>query len=142
MEDSKKINNQIKLESILLIKSNFTRDLIIDAKDRAKITQDININISNSDLKSDKFAIYLDVNFLILYDNKKVVEISTTYSGNFDKSNTVIDDQTLDSFVQINAPAIIFPFIREEIAIFTSKAGIGTVLLQPVNFVELNKNKK
>lgn len=139
MEDSKKINNQIKLESILLIKSNFSRDLIIDAHDKTKVTQDIKINISNSELNTDKFAVYLQVDFVIFYDGKTVVEINTTYAGSFDKTDTNIDDKTLDSFIEINAPAIMFPFVREEMASLTTKAGIGTVLLQPVNFVELSK---
>lgn len=139
MEDSKKINNQIKLESILLIKSNFSRDLIIDAHDKTKVTQDIKINISNSELNTDKFAVYLQVDFVIFYDGKTVVEINTTYAGSFDKTDTNIDDKTLDSFIEINAPAIMFPFVREEMASLTTKAGIGTVLLQPVNFVELRK---
>ena len=142
MEESKKTNNQIKLESILLIKSNFSRDLIIDAHDKTKVTQDVNINISNSDLKSDKFAVYLHVDFVIYYDGKTVVKINTTQAGSFDKTNTDVDDKTLESFIDINAPAIIFPFVREEIAVLSSKAGIGTVLLQPVNFVELSKKKK
>jgi preprotein translocase subunit SecB len=142
MEDSKKINNQINLDSIVLIKSNFSRDLFIDAQDKTKVTQDVNIETSTSDLKSDKFAVYLNIDFVINYAGKKVVEINTTYAGSFDKTNTAVDDKALESFIDINAPAIIFPFVREEIAILTSKAGIGTVLLQPVNFVELSKKKK
>lgn len=141
MEDLKKTNNQIKLESIILIKSNFIRDLIIDAQDKTKLSQDIKINISNSDLKLDKFSVYLHVDFFIFYDTKTVVEINTVYSGSFDKSNTNIDNKTLDGFIDINAPAIIFPFIREEIANLTTKAGIGSILLQPVNFIELRKNR-
>jgi preprotein translocase subunit SecB len=142
MEDSAKNNSQIKLESILLIKSNFFRDLIIDAQDKSKIVQDLNIDITNSELKSDRFSVYLHLDFNVLYDSKKLIEINVIYSGTFNKSNTSADDNALENFININAPAIIFPFVREEIAAITSKAGIGTVLLQPVNLVELSKKKK
>ena len=81
------------------------------------------------------------MDFIIKYDSKTVVEIDITYAGTFDKTNTNVDAAALDIFIDINAPAIIFPFVREEIAGLTTKAGIGTVLLQPVNFVELSKNK-
>lgn len=142
MEDSKTNNNQIKLDSILLIKSNFSRDLIIDAQDKSKISQNVNINITNSDPKLDKFVVYLHLDFVIQYDSKTIVEINIVYSGSFDKSNSNVDEKTIDNFIDINAPAIIFPFVREEVAVLTSKAGIGTILLQPVNFVELSKKKK
>jgi preprotein translocase subunit SecB len=116
--------------------------LIIDAQDKSKIVQDLNIDITNSELKSDRFSVYLHLDFNVLYDSKKLIEINVIYSGTFNKSNTSADDNALENFININAPAIIFPFVREEIAAITSKAGIGTVLLQPVNFVELSKKKK
>jgi len=38
---------------------------------------------------------------------------------------------------EINCATILFPFVREAIAEITRRAGIGQMLLQPMNFVEL-----
>lgn len=40
-------------------------------------------------------------------------------------------------FCEVNAPAILFPFVREEFATSSLKAGLRPILMQPVNFVEL-----
>ncbi len=41
-----------------------------------------------------------------------------------------------ENFAGINAPAIIYPFIREHIANLGLKAGISNVYLPPVNFMK------
>jgi preprotein translocase subunit SecB len=50
------------------------------------------------------------------------------------------NDPHLENFANINAPAIIYPFIREHIASLTTKAKMPYIL-PPFNFVELAKNK-
>lgn len=47
------------------------------------------------------------------------------------------DAQTMKSVSSINAPAIIFPYIRETIADLTRRAGFPPLHLQPINFVKL-----
>jgi preprotein translocase subunit SecB len=41
----------------------------------------------------------------------------------------------VESFAKINAPAILYPYIREHLASLTSKAAVGTVILPPYNFM-------
>lgn len=48
----------------------------------------------------------------------------------------------LESFANINAPAIIFPYIREHLSNVSMKAGIQPILLPPINFVQLAKDKQ
>lgn len=42
---------------------------------------------------------------------------------------------TVENFAKINAPAILYPYIREHLASLTSKAAVGTVILPPYNFM-------
>lgn len=49
------------------------------------------------------------------------------------------DQKTLNNVSSINAPAIIFPYIRETIADITRRAGFPPLHLHPVNFVNLAK---
>ncbi len=141
MEEAKENTNQIKLDNIVLIKSNFERQPVFVITDSTKINQDLNLKIEHSDLAGDKFAVYLLVDLEIKYEEASLVKVHITYSASLDKTGMKFDPTKLSNFIYINAPAIIFPFVREEIANLTSKAGVGGVLIQPVNFVELNNNR-
>ncbi len=44
------------------------------------------------------------------------------------------------SFCYINAPALIYPYIRETVFSLTGKAGIQPINLPPFNFVAFGKN--
>ncbi|AUD03269.1 hypothetical protein CWM47_16365 [Spirosoma pollinicola] len=52
------------------------------------------------------------------------------------------DQSILDNFADINGPAILFPFVREIIASLTARAGIPTVLVQPLNFVDMAQRRQ
>ena len=57
------------------------------------------------------------------------------------------DITILEEFSKINAPALMFPFVRETIADLTLKSGYPPLLLPPINIVTLieksrNKSKK
>lgn len=41
-----------------------------------------------------------------------------------------------DYLANVNAPAIIYPFVREHIASLTAKAGVDALLIPPFNFVD------
>lgn len=139
MEKSEKT---ILLEGVILIKASFSRLPVIAIEDASKISQNVEINVSNSELSKDKFAVYLDIDFKIYYEGNALVDIQIKQAGSFDKSKAKMSEKEIDSFVNINAPAIIFPFVREEIASLCSKSGVGNVLIQPVNFVELHEKNK
>lgn len=63
--------------------------------------------------------------------------------GFFEFKETLTSKRDLDSIVNINCAAIIFPFMREHIADLTRKAGFPALLLPPMNFVRLyGKSKK
>lgn len=44
-----------------------------------------------------------------------------------------------EEFGRINGAAIIFPYIREHITTLSLKAGIGVIIIPPINFVKNNK---
>jgi len=43
----------------------------------------------------------------------------------------------MERFMENHAPALMFPYIREHIAMVTQKAGVKPVLLPPVNIFAL-----
>jgi preprotein translocase subunit SecB len=132
---------QFTLESLILTDVSFTRVEKIVTPDKQKISHSTDVVVDQSELINDSFAVSLNIKHHIEYDGKNIVSIDVNYSGNFKKIGNATQDE-LDNFTNINAPAIIFPFVRELIASISTKAMIGTILLQPVNFVQLYKEKK
>ncbi|GAB4130821.1 MAG: hypothetical protein OHK0045_17840 [Raineya sp.] len=75
-----------------------------------------------------------------LSDKEKEIEASIRMLGTFQcPENPHIP---IEDFAKINAPAIIFPFVREHLASVSMKAGINAILLPPINFVKMSEKTK
>lgn len=59
--------------------------------------------------------------------------------GLFSFNEALTDEKVLKNVSTINAPAIMFPYVRETIADLTRRAGFAPLHLDPVNFVNLAK---
>lgn len=121
-----------KIENILLIESKFNRKTEISFQG-TPFKNDIKIdNESNGGDDDARFAVILTLNFNAKQGDEVVYSISVKFAGIFEKlGETAVP---IDTFKSINAPAIIYPFVREYVASLTLKAGIGNVLLPAVNF--------
>lgn len=60
--------------------------------------------------------------------------LATIIEGLFEGSQ---EGLPLEQFAQVNAPAILFPYLRETISNLTARSGHPALLLPTVNFVEL-----
>lgn len=122
-----------KVESILLLESSFSRESEIDVRNIIDITNEIDIQPSAFATNSDnKFAVTLLIKYTGLQNQKQICTASIKMIGVFEKyGEPVLPD---DKFKAINAPAIIYPFIREHLHNLCLKAGIANVLLPTVNF--------
>lgn len=135
--ESKIENRSIQLLDVILIESHFKREITLDSS----LPLEPLINFNSQKILPDaegKFAVYLTVTFTLTVEKKVVVEISTTMSGIFMRSEGVTDEH-VENFSKINGPAIVFPFIREIIASHSVRAGMNPVLIQPINFVNMAK---
>ncbi len=82
----------------------------------------------------------LKLTFRIVKNNNEVVNSYCPFAGTFNKiGNPVLDVET---FLTINAPSIMFPFVREFLAGISLKAGLQPILLHPVNFAALAEQSK
>ncbi|MEO6683784.1 MAG: protein-export chaperone SecB [Ginsengibacter sp.] len=86
------------------------------------------------DIENDenKFGVNLTIIFDAHQDGEISFQIKVKMAGIFEKQGETA--LPIESFKEINAPAIIYPFVREHVASLTLKAGIGNVLLPSVNF--------
>lgn len=135
-------NTGYKIERIALIKSNFERENIISINpDSFKPNFDIKI-IEGKLNDANKFTVGLNIVYTetVLDKTSPQIKADITFVGQFEKFGE--SKVTIENFTRVNAPAIIFPFIREHLATLSIKASLKPILLEPVNFFDLNKGEK
>lgn len=121
-----------KVESIVLIESIFSRQPSIDAREHT-ITNVINFNHEIFEtFVEKKFGVILTLDFTGKQNDSDFCTSKIKMLGIFEK----IGEPALSEeyFKTVNAPAIIYPFIREHLHNICLKAGIVNVLLPTVNF--------
>lgn len=143
MED--KINvpkSQFSIRNIVLIECNFSRAIVTNPiQNNNEVINDILIELNNTDISKDVFSVFLDYSFKIIHKDELIINIFIKYSAEFQAEGDISLKQKED-FANINAPAMIYPFIRETIASITAKALVGNILIPPVNFVKLYEDRK
>jgi len=134
--------NLIELLAITSTEISFKRENNIDENYKKAVNNlDINLETNFGHLKTTGiFTVAVIINLTQTLEGKKLVQIKTVTVGTFRKSDK-IEDANLDQFCGINAPAIIFPFIRETISGLSIKGGLAPIIVQPINFIELSKKK-
>lgn len=127
-----------EIVNILLLESNFRREPLVSFENLVK---NLSFNMGYSQENN-----LLNVMIEILWEEKnkntqqKEIEAKIKMVGVFryyDKTSVKVED-----FAKVNAPAIIFPFVREHLANLSLRAGIPPILLPPVNFVRLSNESK
>ena len=101
----------------------------------------LSIHIKPKGIKSkNRFTLSLDI---LIQDDKQKFHVNVVVDGYF----TFREDINLEEhghYFVINAPAILFPYIRGYISMITSLSGIGNILLPTLNLEglaeELSKN--
>src|SRR5437762_8679322 len=122
-----------KVESIILLASSFLREVEIDEKIMSSVTNELNVHPSaHETTPEDKFAVTLQLNYRGLQGDRQICSATIRMTGVFEKYGEPALSE--DKFKAINAPAIIYPFIREHLHNLCLKAGIANVLLPTINF--------
>lgn len=102
--------------------------------------QEINVEkLDNSDLSivikpsgkryTEKFVLTLDVQ---IKDESEEFKLHFIIDGHFSFKDG-LEKKTLSPYFLLNAPAILFPYIRGYVAMSTSLSGIGTINLPLLN---------
>ena len=126
--------------SIVLLKSKFERIANITT-DTNQIEANINIDRKNQ-IQDHMINVILELSFQTLNKEtrNKEIDASITMVGKFIQSGeTELDIQ---SFAQKNAPAIMFPYLREHLSSLSLRAGVPPIILPPINFVQLDNDKQ
>lgn len=83
----------------------------------------------------------LEVDVWRVVEDQRAAEAKVIMGGEFELAEG-LEANLVDNFSEINAPAILYPFIRETIASLTTRAGIPTVLVQPLSFIDMAQRRQ
>ena len=135
MEDSGQ--SGYKIINIILTESSFKR--LNDAQIGIENTNVADITTGFSEKDKIIFC-NVKVIYKSIFKEQIQVDAEITMIGVFEKIGE--SELSNENFAKINAPSIIFPYIREHLSSLSNKAGIPPIILAPVNFVALNKDEK
>ena len=128
--------NKYKLERIALLQSDFKRETQLEMDSKNYIVHhEIKVLEGETNSQTNTFTIGLELDYKqttytgLIQVSAKIVFVATFEIVGTPKPN-------IDFFRKVNAPAQIFPFIREHLATMSVKASLQPILLEPINFVE------
>jgi preprotein translocase subunit SecB len=120
------------VESVILVESTFSRINNIEEKG-SQLNHEISLlPVPHETGADNKFSVTLTLSYVGKFIDITVCTATIKMIGGFEKYGE--PKLTDDKFKAINAPAIIYPFLREHLHNLCLKAGIANVLLPTVNF--------
>jgi len=115
------------------------KDLVFSRKEGFSENPEFIIQLeSNASLSPNEDTLTYEMSCEIK-DKNEYLYIKCTMIGFFSPIKGQ-ENMTLKEYSNINAPAAIFPYIREVIASTTTRAGIPSILIPPTNLNLVKKN--
>lgn len=96
-----------------------------------RIEGDTEISIINATrrLSDNEYEIELDTT---VTNDSKTMDVQVSMTGYFDV-NPDLDEEKKELLIKMNAPAIMFPYIRAYISSLTGLSGLAPVIIPPIN---------
>jgi preprotein translocase subunit SecB len=103
---------------------------------------DISVDINAKKLSEKLFEVNLAISSsgMLEKEDDKIFVIECVYAGIFEIQND--DESELEKTLLIDCPTVIFPFARRIIAEATRDGGFPPLMIDPIDFEQLYKNKK
>lgn len=122
---------------ILLKESQFSRKVIIDLNDKEN-DHDIKFDVETSfNKENDHLQVLIRLSYKFGSEKDSFIDAQISFIGTFlcPKQHAV----PVEIFEKLNAPAIIFPFVREHLASLTIKAMLPPIFLPSFNFSKIGE---
>ena len=97
------------------------------------------VKVEARPLGQDVYEVELAIEAKAMTGEEPVFVIECLYAGVFQLSG--LGQEHLGPFLMIECPRMLFPFARNIVADSTREGGFPPLLLQPVDFVELYRNR-
>lgn len=100
----------------------------------------IDLNVSVNKLDEDVYESAIELKGHATNDDGTIYVVEAVYAGAFNIKNIPAD--ALEPLLLINCPSILFPFLRRIISDMTHEGGFPPLLLDPIDFAGLYKQRK
>ena len=96
---------------------------------------EVNIGVGTNKLNEESFEVELKINVQAKNNDSNTFVIELVYAGVFGLKN--VPEESMQPFLLIQAPTILFPFARRVIADASRDGGFPPLLLEPIDFTGL-----
>lgn len=110
-----------------------------DKKITGELSTSMSIASSFDNTNNKKFAIVFDIELL---DQQEDFKFKIKAVAHFSTNTRITEEFKTSPFIEMNAPAIAFPYIRVFISNITLNAGYNPVVLPSFNFVKMAEENK
>lgn len=94
----------------------------------------VSVDVRRNNLVSEKDNVFKLDMFVGIQDKDAVIKIEVLIQGEFEFDSDLNEEQK-KTFFEINAPAILFPYVRAYIASLTALSGFMPLNLPTINFM-------
>jgi preprotein translocase subunit SecB len=95
-----------------------------------------------SSVDEDKKTAQVNLKLELSETTRKEVTLTCCRIGLFDITEKDEMPISLDEFLSINAPALVFPYLRETVTNITLHSGINPIFIPTINFKEIRDKKQ
>lgn len=106
--------------------------------DNPNLQIDVNVNVTK--LEEQTFESAIQIKAHASNDGGTIYMLEAVYAGAFQVKNLPAD--ALEPVLLINCPTILYPFLRRIISEMTQEGGFPPLLLDPIDFATLYKQRK
>lgn len=130
-------------EIVVRMAGQYIKDLSFENPNVRRLLQSqgdnpqINVDIGITTEKLGDNVYEAVINFRAKAENKigVIYELEIAYGGVYQIEN--MPEQSLEPFLHINCPFLLFPFLRRMVADVTREGGFPPLLLDPIDFAKL-----
>lgn len=130
------------------VAGQFVKDLSFESPNVVKFMQtppenpalNIEMNVQPGQLGPNLYESAITFSAKAASGETAIYEIEMVYSGIFEIRGAPPD--TLDIMLNVNCPALLFPFLRRIVADLTREGGFPPLMLDPVDFASLYFQKR
>ena len=92
----------------------------------------VGVNVNAFNIRDDLYESAIDFKAQATSDQGTIYDMEIIYAGLFRIKH--MPEETLEPFLLINCPALIFPFLRRLVADLSREGGFPPLLLDPIDF--------
>lgn len=134
MKVNEKSKSSFQLKQIFLRKSVFE----IEKPDEPLNEFGIEIGLENKQFGQGGRELECALTTTLIAENRDTFKFSVKMVGQFIIEGDI--DFDINDFLSINAPSIIYPYIRQHVRTLSLEAGINPIILPVLNFIELHND--